>query len=55
MVGFFLVLGVFIALLPIWGAVHDRRHRGDPLTGNDPRDGARRLRIEGEQKGNERL
>ena len=51
--GVLVVVGAFIVLAVIWAVIYDRRHRGEPLNGNNPREQARTLRIKGEQKGNE--
>jgi hypothetical protein len=50
---FLVVVGALIVLTLIWAVIYDRRHRADPLTGNNPGAQARTLRIEGEQKGAE--
>ena len=45
-----LLIIVPIGLLTIWAVVYDVKHRRAPLTGNNPRAVAKRMRIEGEGK-----
>jgi hypothetical protein len=50
---FLILVAAFVVLAVTWAFLYDRRHRGESLTGNNPREQARRLRIKGEQKGAE--
>ncbi|TCN36602.1 hypothetical protein EV644_11371 [Kribbella orskensis] len=42
-----------IVLLAIWAIVYDVKHRRAPLTDNNPRAVAKKVRIEGEGKSSE--
>jgi hypothetical protein len=49
----FLLIILPIVLIAIWAIVYDVKHRRAPLTDNDPRAVAKKLRIEGEGKSSE--